>query len=131
MKPIHTEGLPLDFRPYHPEPLSRDADPHTSMQAAASMRSASHAQKLAILEHLAKCGEYGATANELDVAMAWRDGTSGRRLKELRALDRVVVKQDVERTNSAVLPRIIRSYPVTRPTTSGRMAEVHCLRGAL
>lgn len=90
-------------------PAARTTDPATSHLAAASMRSVAHTQRLSILEHLEKCGERGCTADELDRALNWRVGRSGRRLGEL------------------LKAGLVRVAPTTRETATGRQAQVYAL----
>lgn len=88
---------------------ARTTDPSTSHEAAASMRSVAHTQRLYILEYLGKCGERGATADELDTALGWRVGRAGRRLGEL------------------LKAGLVRVAPTTRETATGRQAQVYAL----
>lgn len=133
--PDHAKGLKVVNNgrhiitlPYHPEPLSRDTDPRTSMAAAASMRSAAHTQRVAIVELLHARGAYGATANEVDTHYGWRDGTAGRRMRELRELGKVeVLTERIPARHAPPGEEFDPVVPVTRPTTSGRQAEVMCL----
>lgn len=97
---VGTEGLAL---------FARATDPETSHLAAASMRSAAHGQRLAILEYLKRCGEYAATADATDLALGWRSGRAGRRYGELVALGLVQVAS------------------ATRKTSTGREAQTYVL----
>lgn len=89
--------------------LARTTDPETSHLAAASMRSAAHTQRLAILEYLGRCADYGATADETDLALGWRSGRAGRRYGELVTLG------------------LVRVASVVRKTSTGREAQVYTL----
>lgn len=100
---IGTEGLGLWI-----EPSARDTDPQTSMAASASMRSHAHIQRLQILKFLEHCAERGATADECDLALSWRNGRAGRRLGELVKLNLGVIQG-------------------TRETQTGRSAQVYKL----
>lgn len=81
---------------------ARASDPETSHTAAASMTAAAAVQRLTILRELRSHG--AAIANELDVALGWRDGTTGRRLVELERLG------------------LVRKTGKQRPTVSRRKA---------
>ncbi len=107
-----TETLGL-FDPPLPTPVARASDPATSHAAARSMAGATRSQYLAILQHLAAVGAVGAIANEIDLALGWRDGSAGRRLGELAT-----------RLGWACV------LEGTRPTTSGRAAQIYVLTPA-
>ncbi len=104
-----TETLGLFDQPL-PTPVARASDPSTSHAAAESMAGATRSQYLAILQHLAAVGATGAIANEIDLALGWRDGSAGRRLGEL-----------------ATRLGWARVLEGTRPTASGRAAQVYAL----
>ncbi len=104
-----TETLGLFDQPL-PTPVARASDPATSHAAAESMAGATRSQYLAILQHLANVRGDGATANEIDITLDWRDGTAGRRLAEL-----------------ATRLGWVRVLEGTRPTASGRAAQIYVL----
>jgi hypothetical protein len=85
-------------------PRARASDPTTSHAAAASMLEPADLQRALIVHALRTQGPM--TADELDVALDWRETTSGRRLAEAERQGRV------RRTGN------------TRPTRSGRNAEI-------
>lgn len=86
---------------FAPSTRARRTDPATSHAAAHAQDGA--AQRAAILAQLA-AGPM--TADELDAALAWRPTTAGRRMRELWQLG------------------LVRGTGQTRPTRSGRSAEV-------
>jgi len=65
-------------------PRSRNSDPDTSHEAAESMVGYAHAQQRRILIFLREHGPQ--TADYLDVALAMRDTSAGRRLPELKEM---------------------------------------------
>lgn len=108
-----------------PTPVARVTDPATSHAAAASMREGATAQRDRILALLSErglnaLGIIGATANEIDRAFGWRDGTAGRRLSEM---DKVLGWAEP-------LLRLSSRKGITRPTESGRPAQVYVITPA-
>jgi predicted ArsR family transcriptional regulator len=97
-----TDDLPL---------FARRTDPPTSHAAAASMRDYAEAQRWMIVQLLG-FAKTGLTADEIDLRAGWRPTTAGRRLGELVRTGRVRVK-------------VVNGEPVTRPTRSGRPAQVY------
>jgi|GEM_PF-3994483 len=95
-----TPELPL----FAPSPAARLTNPETSHAAAQSMREQARVQRASIVACLRQYGPQ--TADELDARLNWRPTTAGRRMAELAKLGTV-------RTNGE-----------TRPTRSGRAAEV-------
>jgi hypothetical protein len=95
-----TEDAPL----FAPHTRARLTDPGTSHEAAAStVQTSAHQRRLVILA-LEAAGPM--TADEIDAYLRWRPTTAGRRLHELRQVG------------------MIRTTGVTKPTRSGRRAEV-------
>ena len=103
MKQIYTEGLSM-FEDLTPR--ARTSDPETSHAAAKSMVEAAASQRFRLLAYLRKQGSHGATGAEIDFALEWRPCSANRRLKELE------------------VAKLATRTTVTRPTLSGRAAEV-------
>jgi hypothetical protein len=89
------------------KPPYRSNAPRTSRQAAEHMVDKAPTQRERVLEYVHGCGERGATAWEVEVALQMRSSSVNPRMWELRKLARIV---PTERR---------------RPTESGCDAVVH------
>jgi hypothetical protein len=97
-------------RELRPEPLFDQPPARNVATSIAAAKSIAHAVgylEQLVLDHLAACGPYGATDDEVEVALDLRPQTGSARFSELTAIGRII--------------RADRK----RPTRSGRSAFVH------
>lgn len=90
------------------KPRARTTDPSTSHAAAASMKSAAIAQRMAALGCLSAYPE-GLVHSEIDELLTWPAHTAGRRLPELREMG------------------LAQKTGQQRKTSSGRFAAVYAI----
>ena len=100
----------------YPSELYNGHAPHvdvsTSIDAAESIEEVSGSVRRLVLKHIKRCGTYGATDDEIEIALSLRHQTASARRRELYLLGEI--------TSTG-----------TRPTRSGRHAKVWIVRAAL
>ncbi|MBL8825376.1 MAG: helix-turn-helix transcriptional regulator [Planctomycetaceae bacterium] len=82
----------------------------TSQEAADSVAAVAGHMRQRVLDHVASCGEFGATADEIQLALGMRPQTCSARCNELLRFG--LIKRSGQR----------------RPTESGRSAHVYVIR---
>ena len=97
---------------FGPEPIRSSIPPHngtsTSLAAAESLVGCVAGLRREVLRHIAECGDYGSTADELITALGMRSQTASARCTELCQMG--FISRDGRK----------------RPTSSGRAAFIYC-----
>lgn len=89
---------PADARA--PSPLLFERDSQTSFRAAVEIQPVAGTMRFAVLEYIRSRGEYGATDDEIEVALEMRHQTASARRRELELKNLVADSGEMRATRS-------------------------------